>query len=194
MLRVRAVLNGWEGGPGLMTFYFLTPLQNAAAAARVVGNVHDFLFSPVSSFLPSSVTAQVLGEVDVLDASNGHITDTLSAPIPPPVVGAGSASKAPPSVAALLRLQTATFIAGRRVRGRIFISPLAGTVVTSDGVLSNTQQAFGDAARASMVAVLDPGDTWVVWHRPKLGVGGSAAAITATSMPFKLAVLTSRRD
>lgn len=194
MLRVRTTLSGWEGGPGLATFYFLTPLQNVDAAARCVSYVHSLFTGALAGMYPTSVLASVQGDVDVLEPGTGAITDTLTAPAPATAAGQGGAGKAPPAVAGLLRLSTSTFIAGRRVRGRVFVSPLAAAVVTSDGLMSNGAADGKATLLAAMDALMDPGDIWVVWHRPKLKLGGQACPITATSMPYKLAVLTSRRD
>src|SRR5450759_2336518 len=181
MLRVRDALSGWDGGRGLMTFYFTTALQNADAASRVAGAVRTLLFSPISSSWPTGVSAQVSGDVDILDASSGDVTGTLSVAAPAVVPGVGGSSKAPSAVAALVTLTTSVFLGGRRVRGRIYVSPLAGTAVASDGLLASTHQADLAGLLAFISGSLDEGDSWVVWHRPASGVGGSACGITATN-------------
>lgn len=194
MLRVRTAITGWEGGPGLMTSYFETPLQDAAAAIRALQYVHGYLLFNSKFLFPNGVSLQVSSDVDVITAATGDITNTWSSAVLTPVVGLGGESKAPPSVAALLRLRTATFIAGRRVVGRSFFSPLAASVVTSDGILGDVSVTGLVAAGNSVLGALSAGDFWVVWHRPKLGVGGSIAPVVAVTVPTKLAVLTSRRD
>jgi hypothetical protein len=194
MLRVRTALTGFTGAPGLMTSYFETPLQDAAAALRCVGYVHSVIDSICSYFVPNSLYFQTSGDVDVLTAATGVITDTLGVAAPAVTPGVGGASKAPPSAAALLKLSTATFIGGRRVRGRVFVSPLAAAGITADGVLGAAGVTALAGIHTNMAGALASGDTWVVWHRPKFGAGGEAAPITATYCDSKLAVLTSRRD
>lgn len=194
MLRVRTAINGWSGGPGLTTSYFVTPLQDAAAALRCVGYVRSALLASRAFITPTGVSFSPSGDVDVIDSATGNITDTLSVAGGAVIVGTDGASQAPPAIAGLLVLKTATFIAGRRVKGRVFVSPLSAASVASDGLLTNAAQSNLAGRFAAMAAALDAGDSWVVWHRPKLGVGGQACIITATSSPFKLAVLTSRRD
>jgi len=194
MLRVRVELTGWDGAPGLMTIYFETPLQNTAAATRVVANVRTYMNSPLASYWPSSVNAQVSGDVDVIDAATGAITDTLSVTPPAIVNGAGTAAFAPVSTAALLRLITSTYIAGRRVRGRVFISPLTPATIGTDGNLdAGAAVDLGDRM-GYLEDLLDAGDFTVVWHRPKGGAGGQACRVTSTTAGLKMAVLTSRRD
>lgn len=194
MLRVRTVISGWTGGPGLATAYFLTPLQDSPAALRCVEYVRTVLIANRGSMSPTAVTFQVSGAVDVLAPSTGMITDTLSVDGGPVQGSGGGSGSAPPAVAALLQLRSSTFIAGRRVIGRNFISPLAAAAVTSDGNLGNVQQAALAGRFAAMATALEPGDQWVIWHRPSIKGPGQAVVITATAAPFKLAVLTSRRD
>ena len=194
MLRVRATLSGWAGGPGLNTWYFETPLQDAAAALRCVDYVHAQWAGGLQGVLPDSVNLQVQGEVDVITAATGAITDTLSVTTPAVCNGTGGSAYAPPECACLLKLNTSTYVAGRRIQGRMFLSPLAAAVIGTDGQMDHTIAGGVDNAYADMTGRMDAGDTWVVWHRPKSGAGGSAALITATSVPYKVAVLTSRRD
>jgi hypothetical protein len=177
-----------------MTDYFETPLQDDAAALRAVAYVHGYLAYQIKTCVPNAVSLQVSGDVDVLDAATGDITDTRSVATPSVDTGAGGTTEAPPAVAALMQLRTGTFIAGRRVRGRTFVSPLSGSAVTSDGVLANTEHDALVAGAVACLAGLDAGDLWVVWHRPKEGAGGSVAPITSVTVPYMLAVLRSRRD
>lgn len=194
MLRVRTVLSGWPGGPGLQTMYFETPLQDAAAAARAVAYVHSFWGTTMIGQLTVGTSVQVSGDVDVITAATGLITNTLSVAVPAPLAGSGGTTQAPYATASLMQLRTGTFIAGRRLQGRIFFSPLPGLVVGDNGELTSAAQTRSNLAGTSLLGALSAGDLWVVWHRPKLGVGGSIGPITAVSTPTKLAVLTSRRD
>lgn len=194
MLRVRTTLSGWDGGPGLMTSYFLTPLQDLPAATRCVGYVQAYLVGSRVPRSPDNTLFTTQANVDVLNSATGAITSTLVTVPVAPNQGAGGVSRAPAAIAALLRLETSTYIAGRRVRGRSFVSPLADSAVSADGSLTPTAQSGLAGIYAELSAVMAAGDQWVVWHRPKLGVGGLAVPITGTTVPFKLAVLTSRRD
>lgn len=194
MLRVRVALSGWAGGPGLSTFYFLTPLEDAAAAARIVARVHTFYeANNAKGLFYDPVRIQVSGDVDVLTAASGLITNTLTVAPPAIVNGFGGGQATSPAIAGNFRLNTSTFLAGRRLRGRIFISPLPTSGVETDGTATEAMKSTANGAGTALIAG-DPGDLWVVWHRPKLGVGGTAGPITSVSMADKLAVLTSRRD
>jgi len=194
MLRVRVAITGWEGGPGLSTFYFTVPTQDAAAASRVAAHVRAKLNGSWAPQSPNAITLTTSGDVDVLNAATGVIENTLSVAAPAPIAGTGGTSWAPFSVAMLLQLRTSTFINGRRVRGRSFLSPVRASAIAAHGSLDETQrnamQVAGEDFRTSVTA----GDTWVVWHRPVNGAGGSAAQITSVTVPGKPAILRSRRD
>lgn len=193
MLRVRVSLSGFSGGPGLSTFYFLTPLEDAAAATRVVARVHAFYAGDGRGLFYDPTVIQVSGDVDVITASSGLITNTLSVAPPAAVQGFGGGQATSQATAANLRLSTTTFIAGRRLRGRIFISPLSTAAVESDGTATAALAVTALGAANSILSGLAAGDLWVVWHRPKLKLGGTAGVITAASLADRLAVLTSRR-
>lgn len=194
MLRVRVALSGWSGGPGLSTFYFLTPLEDNAAAVRVVAYVQSFYDPNGRGFFYDSVRINVSGDVDVITAASGQITNTHSVAPPPQIAGFGGGQATSPAIAGNLRLSTGQFLAGRRLRGRMFLSPLPTALVETDGTATVAFSTLADNAVLALQVSMDPGDTWVVWHRPVAGAGGTAAPITSTSLADKLAVLTSRRD
>lgn len=204
MKRVRVVLSGWTGGPGLSTFYFagsetapeaeddVTRVQTAITAAAVIW--------------PSSITAQVSNVVDVINPVNGALTDSFTVTTQDPIPGEQAPSDiAPPVCAILLRLQTGTFSDGSRIQGRTFFSPIAGLFAETDGTPHSTAL---DAVQACGDELIDPGlgeSTLVVWRRERLADpdhlphpvthrDGSAALVTSTSVADKFAVLRSRRD
>lgn len=194
MFRVRIALTGWTGGPGLSTLYFTNGAGTLAAAQALVDGVHDWWAAHVNSFYASNVDLQIQGDVDEIDEATGNVTNTFSATAPAVINGGGASGMAPPEVMALLHLRTGTFIAGRRVAGRMFIGPIAQGSITSAGELDSGGVANLTAQLGYCVASVPAGNVWEVWHRPVGGAGGSAHAITATSGTSKLAVLTSRRD
>jgi hypothetical protein len=136
---------------------------------------------------------QTSGDVDVLDPSTGAVINTLSVATPAAVVGFGATSLAPPASALLLRLQTSTFIAGRRLKGRTFFSPVSLSVCENDGTPTAAAVAALVSGGNNLLAGLTAGDLWVIWHRPKTPGSGSGAPITAVSGPDRFAVLASRR-
>lgn len=194
MLRVRATTQGWEGGPGLHTAYFDPATEDAASALDAVTCVHSSL-SYANNLFPSSWTAQVSGDVDVINPGTGTITNTISVTAPGLVSGAGgTGGLLPPATALNVRLSTAAFIAGRRLRGRVFLSPMTITAMDGAGTPTAAAIAYGMGYGGILkdnAGVAGPG---VVWHRPVGGAGGECEPIASVTVPDKFAVLRSRRD
>ena len=194
MLRVRTALSGFDGGPGLSTFYFNVVAPDVAAVNTILDGVHQWWDVYGKSFIGTGVDIQVQSEVDVIDATTGATTDTISGHLVSLVNGNGGVALAPAASAALVSHRSTTFIKGRRVIGRTFLSPLAVAVVGADGkvtpALVETIPEGMVTLKGAVVGVGYP----VIWHRPVHAVGGSMAPITTDVMPAKLAVLTSRRD
>lgn len=194
MLRVRVALSGWPGGPGLSTFYFGTLNDDAAAAVRVVEYVHSAFTATWNDVYPPNVSMQVSGDVDVLDSATGAITDTLAVTAPAAVAGVASSEFAPIATALLARLTTPNFIAGRRLRGRIYFCPIGINMVQGDGTPDPTAIAFIQDGGNTLLESIAYGDVWEVWHRPVNGVGGQTAPVISVTCPDKFSILTSRRD
>ena len=195
ILRVRAVLSGWTGGPALNTFYFkgVGTSPNQAECNDVVARVRSF-WNSAAVYLPSAVTVNVDPTADVITAETGGLENSLSAAAPPtPVAGTGATEFYAPSVAALLRLNTSVIIAGRRLKGRSFISPLTEGAVASGTVAVATITGLVGAATA-LTAVTPTLSTLVIWRRPVNGAGGATAPVTSITVPSKVATLRSRND
>jgi hypothetical protein len=194
MMRVRTVFSGWDGGPGLSTFYFTNTSENSTAAGIVVGRVHQFWADLVPVFAVGTAI-DVDRNVDVLNPASGEVTNTLSVGAQSQVVGTGSSNaQAPASVAILMQLGTAEWVAGRRIRGRVFISPITSNAVSTTGKLASAMLGVLTPAASGLLASLPTENALCVWHRPKNGAGGSAVPVTTVNYPDKLAVLRSRRD
>lgn len=203
MLRVRTVLSGWSGGPGLYTWYFDVS-EDAPTALEVVERVHGAM-TLAAVIWPSSITAQVQAQVDSLNPINGQLLDSFSVAEQDPIPGEQAGGDiAPPVCAILLKLQTSTFSDGSRIQGRSFFSPVAGLFAETDGTPHSTAlDAVRDAGEALIDVGLDP-RPMVVWRRPRLADAehdppitaraGSIALITSVSVADKFAVLRSRRD
>jgi hypothetical protein len=136
----------------------------------------------------------VLEVVDLIDDGTGDISNTFVAAVNTPIVGVGSSEYAPIATALILTLTTPNFIKGRRVKGRIFFSPVAQNMVQADGTPAATALAFVAAGGAGVLNDLDEGDQWVVWHRPKGAVEGLACPISACTVRDVFGILRSRRD
>lgn len=185
MLRVTTQMTGRPGAPYYSTQYFAGTEQ--AHADEAVEALFDF-WTAIKGYITTGLSIQILSEVDVVNPANGQITNTWTHSVVP-VASTGNAPL-PASTQGLLRLRTNTFLAGRRLIGRVFIPSMASDAQTTGVPSTGFMTTLAGAAEAMRVA-LEPGDNdWVVWSRS----AGTIGAITNVSAWNQFAVLRSRRD
>lgn len=184
MARVSCAWQGWPGSPGVTQLYLLNPpVQGNIDAIRTFWNAFPNL-------LPAGLTIQVPNTGDVVSETDGSITGTWSVATLPAVVTGSSAGTYAGNAGAVVHWLTAGVVAGRRVRGRTFIVPLA-TGYASDGSLaSSTITTLSNAAAAYVTA---QAGVAVVWARPAPGRSGTVNSITASRVPDLAVSLRSRR-
>lgn len=208
--RVRLVSSGWQGGPGLNTFYFAGQaagvLEDIAATdvQRCVDRVHNAVVA-ANILWPITWRGTTSPTMDVLDAATGELVDSFTAGAPPVTAAGNGAAGFGPSVAMmLLQLRTNTFSDGSRLAGRAFMGPVNPS---SDGDGSPTIELYTRTALFG-TALLDEGigaenPSVVVWRRPRLASAGppaisaragSIGRVTAFTVPDRYSVLKSRRD
>jgi len=194
MLRVRTTFDGWPGGPGLQTFYFTLGSEDAAGALACVNAVHTLWSTYGPGLYPDQVSILVQPNVDLINAADGALTNTFVVAAPAVISGGDGAGYISPALAVLLRLETNNFVSGRRVRGRIFLSPIAALHQTADGTPDVTALGAPITAITDLMADIAASGSLVVWHRPKAGAGGLSCPVVTASTWAKFAVLRSRRD
>lgn len=194
MLRVRTTLSGWTGGPGLMTHYFVCTTEDAAAAIRCQNYVQGLFSGALRLMLFNGVAWTVQPEVDEITSADGYTVNTFVNGTARTGSGTAGASESPPVVMALLRWATATWLAGKHLRGHSFVGPLATAATDTTGTLDNSILSGANAAITSWLAGFTSGDNLVVWHRPKNHAGGATGVVVSGALQDKLAFLRSRRD
>lgn len=193
--RVRAVISGASGLPGLFTAYFkgTTAVPSSAEANDMGARVRAY-WQQLHSDLAAGTTVQVDGTVDTLDDVSGTLTGRAGMTSVPAVVTSSGTGELPPATAAGLRYITTTIFGTRILQGRSFVSPLALASSTSgqpsSGLVADLNAA-GPLLATGATAV-----THAVWHRPSAShTGGGSATVTGYSADSgKLWVLRSRRD
>lgn len=207
LYRVRTVMTGWTGSPGLSSFYFrpvLPDVLDTAEALAAVGRVRSS-FAAGSAVWPSTWHAQVQGQVDVITVETGQIANSFSVAQPAVVDGTTGINFGATPVGLLLRLNTSTIVDGQRLQGRFFAVPV-GTPSEPDG----SPQALTITALQSMGTALlvpnSPETALAVWSRPRAAReatarlkalparAGSSGLVTGTTVQDKFVVLRSRRD
>ena len=195
ILRVKTILGGWIGGPGLSQMYFsptigvvLTPTDCADAAAAV----RTFWLGLISH-QPNAWTATVEPVVQVLEATTGALLREVAITPPAVVTGTAGGSFGPTAVGALASWHTSGVFNGRLVRGRTFVNPTGAGEFTSSGRVSAGMIAAVQAVGAALLATATP--IFTIWHRPTLGgANGGIAEVTGCTVSDTESILRSRRD
>lgn len=191
ILRVTAVWSGFTGAPGYTNFHFMGGgglISDAQQVAERVGGALENL----ATVLPRDVQISLRPELEVIDEATGEVQGYQQTSGIPAVTGTATGSFSGP-VGAVVNWTTNDLRFGRRIRGRTFIVPLAGTAFwTAGGLNANAQNSIRAFANELQGGDLD--SELVVWSRPRNGSGGVAATVTGNRVPAKAAVLRSRRD
>jgi len=198
LARVRTVFLGVAGTPYYNNLYFAPGggvIQPAAAHALVT----TFWTSAMAD-LDNNMTATVEGEVPILEDTTGAI-QTVETVGQSNINVTGQADPLPFTTQGLARLTTTSFVAGRRVRGRIFIPGQCeinnaigvpgATYITSIDADLNLLAGDGDAPLAIWARPF-PGDPDHV--PPKPARLGSTHVVSDTSLWTQWATMRSRRD
>lgn len=185
MNRVSCSWQGWPGSPGLTQMYLIDP-----PAQGNIDAIRTF-FNALAGLLPSGLTIQVPSSGDTLSEVDGKITGAWSVGTTPTVVTGTAAGAYSGTSGAVVHWLTNAVVAGRRVRGRTFLVPLANTAYDTAGSLLTSALTTIQTAAAAYVS----GQTGkaCVWARPAPGRSGSLASITSSKVPDLAVVMRSRR-
>jgi len=199
--RFQVNLSGWEGGPGVSTYYARW------ATVPVIENVQAFAdglkaaYGTMNSMLIDGSHVTIDSEVDVVDEATG-ILQTRATIVPPAQVnGIGSGSNGSRASMVKMRFTTDKVHNGRLVRGGNYIGPIATAVLDDQGKVRATSIAQVVTAFQGLLDIA--GGRLVVWSRPvaasakpgapapRAGAAGFVQSVSAIGAP---AVLRSRRD
>lgn len=196
IFKIKSISNGWTGGPGFTQHFFSAPTTgdptqsdvDAAAAA-----VRTFWFSS-KNYFSINWHVDVQTDVEVLDASTGHLTGLMSLTAAPATVAGSGGNYGPTTSGAAVTWRSNVVIGTRLARGRTFMTPLALNAYDTTGLLLTT--ACDTLRAAGQGLINDTSSNLVIWHRPsKVSPSGGAytSALTASCRTSPV-VLRSRRD
>lgn len=198
--RVKTVITGWAGGPGIMThhFYKRTGLSWDTYAGEMVARCQA-LVEDVGNYLKDSITYTTEGTIDIIDESNGEIQQTLAG-TNGSQTGLADALLLPTATGICVRWLTTGVVHGHHVQGRTFFVPLVGTGLQTDGTPDATLLGVFAAAAASFQGTGGEAVVPVIWSRPVTHATptvperpGTGYVITGAVVPDRYAVLRSRR-
>lgn len=185
-MSVRRVQVVWAGGPtaggGLSTFYFD---QSTGTAAQLVTAVGNFLAATEDQRATVQTWAT---DPDVIQLSETGVLESVVTTTPSSGVGIATGDPLSPTTQGLLRCLTNLVIAGRLLRGRLFLPGPTEFHNQAPGNCTPAYLADYNAAAAALIA--DANSVWKVWSRTH----GASAAVTTANVWTSWAVLRSRRD
>lgn len=190
---MRCVWTGFQGAPGVSTFYSLSPVTDTTDLA-------DF-FEALTTYLPNTVVIEIPAGGDVIDETTGNLTGAWGGGTSDTVVGTDAGLYAAPA-GVRCTWDTNAIMDGHHLRGSTLIVPTAGTAFAQDGTLYTTALGVFEDACSALVGAAG----LVIWHRPRAAraADGSRPAVTAraggyasveaSSVKDQVAILRSRRD
>jgi hypothetical protein len=190
--RVKIRWTGFTGSPGYTLLHFDAPTGATLAGAQDVYDQAVTFMSAIGSALHSTVKLTAENTVEVVNQTNAQLEDFLTVTASGTTGGTASGGYSS-STGACITWDTGEVKNGRRVRGRTFIVPLAGTSYDADGTL--TASALTDIQGAAD-GLAGGGFSFGVLSRPSVkgAEDGSFHTVTSGRVTDKTAMLRSRRD
>lgn len=189
MLRVRAVFTGFQGLPGVSTWFFNGSSQSEADEAA--GAVSAF-YSAIADQFSVPLIISIDDVVDQVNSLTGDNTEFYAVDVPD-VAGSAVSEPLPFAVQGLVRFRTTSVRNSRRVSGRTFL-PCMYIGASEDGILNSPNQGAITTAAEGTVGDMSAENYHVVWSRPSLSVPGASSPVTSYDTAENFAVLTTRRD
>lgn len=187
MIEIKAVWQGWSGGPGYSTFH---GLGSTDAAAGPLADALDDFFDSMENLLPTGLSIQIQPTWRDLDETTGALINEFSFPSARPV-HEGSGNAAFSAVNGMCVNWLTGQSAGRKLRvGRTYLVPLTAFVWATDGTPNDSVVTQLQNAASALVS---SGAGLAVWKRPRNGAGGDASVVTGARVPDEGVILRSRR-
>jgi hypothetical protein len=171
-------LSGWQGGPGINTWYAIPSLVGSAQMTptelTAASSGFNVFYTAVRAYLIGGMAIAPDTEVKILDSATGELTGVVTMPTFA-VSGSGSGNEESRATQIKLRILTNLFANGRRVKGGPFIGPASNLSLGPDGQLTATAVTTISTALNTFLNTA----VWGVWHRPKAGAGGEFGVHTS---------------
>ena len=185
MIRVTSEWTGAEGSPYYTTMHFGGSTQGEATAAA---NAVAALWNDLLGHFRDDMSVNVSDDVPQIDVVTGDILQNfvVSTALQS---GLSTGDPLPPFTQALLRLRTGVYIAGRELRGKVFIPGLTENDNLNGRPLAALMSEIQDDV-GNTIGGLPSSNFLLVWSPTH----GEAANITSQTVWDEWALLRSRRD
>jgi len=183
ILRVRTQLQQTDGNPMLSTHY----IGGEVGAAQDAADAVNAFWSDLLSIMSNACDITVLPEVDQFDDATGNLIAII--PTTPGDVLSGSSTSTPLPFAtqAVMHLNTAAIIAGRRLSGRLYI-PAVTEAGNDDGTPNTSIIEALQSAGDNLITATD--SLWGVFSRVHHTTGG----VSSVTPWHEWGVMRSRRS
>ena len=197
ILRVRSVVGLNNGAVACLvtTYWDSTGAAIGALSTEAVARVRA-AFVAAAGVIANTTTYTPNLVVDEIEETTGAIVNQITAAAPAAAAGLSAGIPLPLQTMLVAQYQTATFIRGRRLRGRSYIPGVTVGSVVAGGLpaaaATNAVAAWNTALGATILTPMNQR----VWSRPvKLPVfrAGLSAPVTLRTVNGAFAVLRSRR-
>lgn len=179
--RVRTTFSGMQGSPWLSTLHFEATAGTAQQAVTAAGT----FWGAVDALIDSEVDWTT--EPDVSTFSTAGVLEDVTSTTPVTGTGSSVGDALPLATQALIRLRTGNIVAGRELRGRIFVPALVEASNDNGNVLAASRTTL-DTAIATLIGSANADLT--IWSRTHT----LTAAVQTGSTWTQFAQLRSRRD
>jgi len=196
ILRTSAIISGTAlPGGGLSTLYWL-PGSAGGSTADATDCLARFrtVFDGLKSHVSTGITWSFDQTVLAIEATTGVLVTTFTGAAALSVTGTAAGDGLPRQTQGLIRWGTATVIAGRRLRGRLYVPAPPEADNDATGVPSSTYKNDVTTAAATIFIAGATSSEACIWHRPVGGGGGSNGDITSATTSATWSVLVSRRS
>lgn len=194
IFRYRCQLTGWSGAPGLTTFHARMPVGHTSADVQEFATNVRAVWNALAPYFIGVLSMNISPDVEVIRDTDGVLQRVEAITPPPTVVGSGTPASLSRATMLVARLGTDQIVNGRRLKGRHFLGPIAGSAIAGDGSITAEARTGLVNAYNGILDVLSA--RLVVWHRPSAAGasdGDSGFVQTVSAMPLP-GVLRARRD
>lgn len=195
--RVFIDLDGYPGAPGINVLHF-SQGSSMSWTQGVVDSVCNDVVGMIEAnrtYWAPEVTMRVRSSVDIIDVASGQIQNQITPGISLGTISSSGASgKESRASQILVRFESDQWIGGRKLRGRMFLGPMADDVCDNGGYINAAVESNIIDSFVAMTSGLGP--RLAVYSRP----GGPAkptgqyADVVNVSVRPTPAILRKRRD
>lgn len=175
--KIKAVLEGWDGAPGVNSWYFTSigGLAPDADGIEAMAALIRDAYSDLKPYIVGGIRINIDPAAAVYEVETGDLVAVHGTGTHAEVVGQAAGKDLALSRATQInvRLQTDAIVGNRILAGRHFIGPCSNNALDYGGKVTAEVASLVDTAYAGMLDIAGP-HRLVVWSQPKPARTGSS--------------------